>query len=179
IEVARDLPSDALVVVLIPDSGRNYLSKIFDDRWMIDHGFISTEGPTARDVLDARASDLPALVRIHPDETARAAIDMMRRFDVSQLVVAAPEPPLQPKEIEGSVRELELMNRIFHEPAVLGRRIGDVMTRPLPTVGIGEGVSDVVTMLEGSPAVVVLDGGRPCAVLSRSDVLAFLDEGTP
>ncbi len=177
IEVARELPADALVVVLIPDSGRNYLSKIFDDRWMIDHGFISIAGPTARDVVDARASDLPALVLIHPDQPARAAVEMMRRLDVSQLVVAAPEPPLQPKEIEGSVRELELMNRVFHDPSVLDRRVGDVMTPPLPTVGIGEAVSDVVAMLEGCPAVVVLDGGRPCAVLSRSDVLAFLDTG--
>ena len=80
--------ADAMVVVLIPDSGRNYLSKIFDDRWMIDNGFISVDGPTARDVLEARASALPALVRIHPDEPARAAITLMRRLDVSQLVVA-------------------------------------------------------------------------------------------
>ncbi|HEY3832878.1 MAG TPA: cystathionine beta-synthase [Acidimicrobiia bacterium] len=179
IEVARELPAEAMVVVLIPDSGRNYLSKIFDDRWMIDHGFISVDGPTTRDVVEARASTLPALVRIHPDEPARAAIDMMRRLDVSQLVVAAPEPPLQPKEIEGSVRELELMNRVFHEPSVLDRRVGDVMTPPLPTVGIGEAVSEVVAMLEGCPAVVVLDGGRPCAVLSRSDVLKFVNEGAP
>jgi cystathionine beta-synthase len=84
---------------------------------------------------------------------------------------------LQPKEIEGSVRELELMNRVFHEPSVLAGRIGDYMTPPLPTVGIGEGVIEVVAVLEGSPAVVVLDGGRPCSVLSRSDVLAFLDSG--
>jgi cystathionine beta-synthase len=176
IEVARGLPTDALVVVLLPDSGRNYLSKIFDDRWMIDHGFLSVEeGPTTREVVQSRSSDLPALVRIHPDEPVRAAIDTMRRLGVSQLVVAAPEPPLQPKEIEGSVRELELMNRVFHDPAVLDRRIGDLMTPPLPTVGIGEPVSDVVSVLEGSPAVVVLDGGRPCAVLTRSDLLAFLD----
>ena len=115
-------PAEAMVVVLIPDSGRNYLSKIFDDRWMIDHGFISVDGPTTRDVLEARAS---ATCRRScasiPTRPARAAIDMMRRLDVSQLVVAAPEPPLQPKEIEGSVRELELMNRVFHEPAVLDR----------------------------------------------------------
>src|SRR3954470_17546707 len=58
LEVARELPPDAMVVVLIPDSGRNYLSKTFDDRWMIDHGFISVEGPTARDVLQARSSEL-------------------------------------------------------------------------------------------------------------------------
>ncbi len=176
IEVGRDLGPEAMVVVLLPDSGRNYLSKIFDDRWMVDHGFLAVaDGPTARDVLLARSSELPALVRIHPDEPVRAAIDTMRRLDVSQLVVAAPEPPLQPKEIEGSVRELELMNIVFHDPAVLDRRIGDMMTPPLPTVGIGEAVSAVVAVLEGCPAVVVLDGGRPCAVLTRSDLLAFLD----
>ena len=61
------------------------------------------------------------------------------------------------------MRELELMNQVFHEPSVLDRRIGDVMTPPLPTVGIGEAVSEVVAMLEGCPAVVVLDGGLPSA----------------
>jgi cystathionine beta-synthase len=175
--VARELGPDDIVVVLLPDSGRNYLSKIFDDRWMVDNGFITADGgPTARDVLAARsARHLPPLVRISPDESVRKAIDMLRDLDVSQLVVASQEPPLQPKEIEGSVRELELMDLVFRDSGVLDRRIGDVMSPPLPTVGIGETVTRVVEMLDSSSALVVLDGGRPNGVLTRSDVLAFLE----
>jgi cystathionine beta-synthase len=114
-------------------------------------------------------------VLVHPDAPARKAIDTMRELGVSQLVVASQEPPLQPKEVEGSVRELELMDRVFREPDVLDRRIGDVMSPPLPSVGIGESVTRVVELLDTTSALVVLDGGRPAAVLARSDVLAFLE----
>jgi cystathionine beta-synthase len=162
--------------VLLPDSGRNYLSKIFDDDWMLANGFVEAERPTTRDVLEARSDQLPALVRVHPDASAREAIKMLRMLDVSQLVVASQEPPLQAKEIEGSVRELELMHEVTRNPAVLDRPVSDVQSPPLPTVGVGEPVARIVELLDQGPAVVVLDGGRPCSVLTRSDVLAFLSE---
>src|SRR5450631_1842005 len=119
LEVGAELGPDALVVVLLPDSGRNYLSKIYDDQWMLENGFGEAEPPTTHDVLEARSDALPPLVRVHPDSTAREAIAMLRRLDVSQLVVASQEPPLQAKEVEGSVRELELMHQISQDPSVL------------------------------------------------------------
>ena len=112
LEVGAELGPDAVVVVLLPDSGRNYLSKIYDDQWMLENGFGEADRPTTRDVLEARSDALPPLVRVHPDSTAREAIALLRRLDVSQLVVASQEPPLQAKEVEGSVRELELMHQI-------------------------------------------------------------------
>jgi cystathionine beta-synthase len=178
LEVGAELGPDAVVVVLLPDSGRNYLSKIYDDRWMLENGFGEAEPPTTRDVLEARSDALPPLVRVHPDSTAREAIALLRRLDVSQLVVSSQEPPLQAKEVEGSVRELELMHQISQDPSVLDRPVGEVQSPPLPTVGVGEPVSRVVELLDQGPAVVVLDGGRPCAVLTRSDVLAFLSAHT-
>jgi cystathionine beta-synthase len=129
-------------------------------------------------VLEARSDALPPLVRVHPASTAREAIAMLRRLDVSQLVVASQEPPLQAKEVEGSVRELELMHQISQDPSVLDRPVGEVQSPPLPTVGVGEPVARVVELLDQGPAVVVLDGGRPCSVLTRSDVLAFLSDRT-
>jgi cystathionine beta-synthase len=176
--VARELPADAVVVVLLPDSGRNYLSKIFDDDWMRDNGFVDAEGPTARDVLAHRSVDLPPLVRVHPDSTARDAIATMRELDVSQLVVASQEPPLQAKEVEGSIRELELMDLVYRNPAMLDARVGDIMSPQLPTVGIGESVTQLVAVLDSCPAVAVLDSGRPCAILTSTDVLKFLADGT-
>jgi cystathionine beta-synthase len=176
LQVGAELGPDAVVVVLLPDSGRNYLSKIFDDEWMIENGFLEAERPTTRDLLEARSDQLPPLVRVHPDATAREAIKLLRKLDVSQLVVATQEPPLQAKEVEGSVRELELMHEISRDPGVLDRPVSEVQSPPLPTVGVGEPLARVVALLDQGPAVVVLDGGRPCAVLTRSDVLAFLSE---
>ncbi len=179
IEVGRELGPDDVVVVLLPDSGRNYLSKLYDDRWMIDNGFLAVDGPTTADIVAARSVALPPLVRVHPDTPARDAVAMMRELAVSQLVVASQEPPLQSKEIEGSVRELELMDRIARDAAVLDRPVGAVQSPPLSTVGVGESVSAVVDALDACPAVVVIDGGRPTAVLTRTDVLAYLSQRTP
>jgi len=178
LEVGAELGPEAVVVVLLPDSGRNYLSKIYDDQWMLENGFGEADRPTTRDVLEARSDALPPLVRVHPDSTAREAVALLRRLDVSQLVVASQEPPLQAKEVEGSVRELELMHEISRDPSVLDRAVSEVQSPPLPTVGIGEPVARVVELLDQGPAVVVLDGGRPCSVLTRSDVLAFLSAHT-
>jgi cystathionine beta-synthase len=179
IEVARDCGPDDVVVVLLPDSGRNYLSKLYDDRWMIDNGFLAVDGATTADILRARSDALPPLVRVHPDMPARGATALMRELDVSQLVVASQEPPLQAKEIEGSVRELELMDLIVRDPLVLDRPVGEVQSPPLPTVGIGDTVTAVVELLNSCPAVVVIDGGRPTAVLTRTDVLAYLAQRSP
>ncbi len=179
IEVARDCERGDVIVVLLPDSGRNYLSKLYDDRWMIDNGFLAADGPTTSDILFARSDALPPLVRVDPETPARDAIAMMRELDVSQLVVASQEPPLQAKEVEGSVRELELMDLVVRDPAVLDHPVGAVQSPPLPTVGIGDRVTAVVEMLETCPAVVVLDGGRPSAVLTRTDVLAYLAQRSP
>ncbi|HEX4493257.1 MAG TPA: cystathionine beta-synthase [Acidimicrobiia bacterium] len=178
LEVGAELGPDAVVVVLLPDSGRNYLSKIFDDDWMLENGFLEAERPTTRDLLEARSDTLPPLVRVHPNATAREAIKLLRKIDVSQLVVATQEPPLQAKEVEGSIRELELMHEISRDPDVLDRPVSEVQSPPLPTIGVGEPLARVVELLDQGPAVVVLDGGRPCAVLTRSDVLAFLSERT-
>ncbi len=174
IEVGRALGPEAVVVVLLPDSGRNYLSKLYDDRWMIDNGFLAVDGPTASDILAARSDAIPPLVRVHPDTLVRDVVATMRDLDVSQLVVASQAPPLQAKEVEGSVRELELMDRIVRDAGVLDRPIGEVQSPPLPSIGVGDAVTAVVDALDSCPAVVLIDGGRPTAVLTRTDVLAYL-----
>src|SRR5689334_11394786 len=86
--VGRELGPDAVVVVLLPDSGRNYLSKIFDDQWMTDFGFVSASGPTAGDVLRSKDATVPELVLVTPDEPVRHAIALIRELGVSQVVVS-------------------------------------------------------------------------------------------
>jgi cystathionine beta-synthase len=173
--VARDAAPDEVIVVLLPDSGRNYLSKIFDDQWMFDMGFLRAEGPVAGDVLATKGDHIPDLVLITPDEPARDAIKLMRETGVSQLVVSVTkELPLAAKEVVGTVRDLELMDLGFRDAEVLERPIGDIMSPPMPMLGIGEPVARVVECLDAQPSVLAVDGGHPIGVLTRADVLNFL-----
>jgi len=180
LEVARPLGADAVVVVLLPDSGRSYLSKIFDDQWMFDMGFLRGEGLVAGDVLAAKGKGrLPDLVLVLPEEQVRDAITVMHDTGVSQVVVSVTkELPLAAKEVVGTLRELELMDLIFRDDGVLDRPISHIMSPPMPMIGIGEPVARVVSCLEQGPSVLVLDGGHPIGVLTRSDVLSYLAERT-
>jgi len=174
--LGRELGPDALVVVLLPDSGRNYLSKIYDDRWMTDYGFlVAGPGPCAGDVIGAKTTDVPELVVVEPTRPARQAVELMRELGISQVPVSvSTQRPLAEKEIVGTVRELELMERAFADPGVLDRPVADVMGHRLPVVGIGEPVGRLVAELESANAVLVLDGGHPFTVISRADLLNFL-----
>jgi cystathionine beta-synthase len=174
IEVGRELGPEHVVVVLIPDSGRGYLSKLYSDEWMADYGFLRASGRTAGDLLARKSSTLPALVHVHPDESVRDVISVLREFGVSQVPVVKAEPPLVAAEVMGSVQDRELMDRAFEDPSMLDRPIAEVMGPPLPTLGSGEAVEIAVARLETAPAVLVLDAGHPIGILSRSDVLEFL-----
>ena len=175
LEIGKELGPEHVVVLIIPDSGRGYLSKVYDDDWMSDYGFLSAVGQTAGDILGRKAADLPALVHVHLDEKVRDVISTMREFEVSQVPVVRAEPPLRTSsEVAGSVAERELMSRAFSDPAVLDRPVAEVMSPPLPSVGLGEPVDVVVGALDAATAVLVLDAGHPVGILTRSDLLAFL-----
>ncbi len=178
--VAREAGPDDVIVVLLPDSGRNYLSKIFDDQWMFDMGFLRADGPIAGDVLAAKGGELPELVLITPEEPVRDAIKLMHDNGVSQLVVSVTKDlPLAAKEVTGSLRELELMDRAFRDPSLLDRPVAEIMSPPMPMIGFGEPVGRVVECLDAGSAVLVLEGGHPIGLLSRADVLGFLASRTP
>ena len=132
----------------IPDSGRGYLSKLYDDGWMADHGFLRAAGPTVGDLLRGRDADLPSLVHTHPDETVRTAIEILREFEVSQMPVVKHEPPVVLAEVVGAVSERELLQASVADPGALDRPVGEVMGPPLPTVGIGEPVDVAIERLE-------------------------------
>ena len=176
--VGAELGPDDLVVVLLPDSGRGYLSKLYNDRWMTDLGFVKDcDGPCAGDVMAAKGTRTPDLVLITPEENGRRAVELMRVHGVSQVIVSVEtDPPLAEKEVVGTVSELSLMERVFADQQVLDSPVAAVMGPRLPMVGIGEPVGRLVETLESASALLVLDGGHPVGVLSRSDLLAFLDE---
>lgn len=175
LRVAERAAPEDLVVVLLPDSGRGYLSKIFNDEWMADYGFLASSAEvTVGDVLARKGARLPQFVHVHPSETVREAIDVLREYAVSQMPVVKAEPPVMAAEVVGSVVERDLLDALFTGRAALADPLERHMSPPLPVVGAGEPVAAAMTALEKADAAVVLDDGKPSGVVTRQDLLAFL-----
>src|SRR5437667_2342391 len=176
LRVARRAGPDDVVVVLLPDGGRGYLSKIFNDEWMARYGFLAVSGTeaTVGEVLEGKGLRLPELVHVHPTETVREAIDVMREYAVSQLPVLKAEPPVVTGEVAGSIAEKDLLDALFRGQANLHDMIERHMGPPLPMIGGGQPVSEAVELLENSDAALVLVDGKPRGVLTRQDLLAHL-----
>jgi cystathionine beta-synthase len=176
LRVAETARPDDVIVVILPDGGRGYLSKIFNDDWMADYGFLraQTAEPTVADLLAARDNGtMPALVHIHPEETVAQAIALLREYDVSQLPVVGQEPPLMAAEVAGAVAERDLLDALVAGRAKPDDPVKDHMVPPLPVVGQGEPVSRAAKALETAGAALVHVDGKPAAVLTRQDLLAF------
>lgn len=172
---ARTLPADAVVVVLLPDSGRGYMSKIFDDTWMASYGFLrGEETRTVGDVLAAKSGSMPALVHTHPNETVRDAIEILREYGVSQMPIVKAEPPIMAGEVAGAVSERALLDALYTGHAHLADSVEKHMEPGLPLVGAGEPVESVREQLATHDALMVVDGGKPIGVLTRADLLAIL-----
>ena len=176
LRVAKELGPDDVMVVLLPDGGRGYLSKIFNDEWMADFGFLvkASGEPTVGEVLRRKGSALPELVHVHPHETVGSAIAILREYGVSQMPVVKEEPPVMAAEVVGSVMETALLEAVFTDRAALDAPLERHMSKPLPAVGSGEPVSAAMVALEQASAALVLDDGKPVGILTRSDLLGFL-----
>jgi cystathionine beta-synthase len=179
LRVAASAGPDDIIVVLLPDGGRGYLSKIFNDDWMADYGFLTaqTAEPKIAEVLARKSAGLPAFVHAHPGETVADVIAILREYNVSQLPVMKEEPPVRAAEVVGSVVERDLLEALVSGRASPKDRVGDHMSAPLPMVGSGEQVSRAVEALEKAGAAVVLVDGRPAGMITRQDVLTFLAGG--
>ena len=183
LRVAAEAGPSALIVVLLPDGGRGYLSKIFNDSWMSSYGFLRTplDGtlpePTVGDVLRGKSGGLPDLVHTHPSETVRDAIGILREYGVSQMPVVGAEPPVMAGEVAGSVSERELLSAVFEGRAQLIDAVALHMSPPLPLIGAGDQVSAAAKVLRDVDAVMVVEGGKPVGVITRHDLLGYLSEG--
>ena len=179
LRVAQNAGPEDVIVVLLPDGGRGYLSKIFNDEWMADYGFLSAETgePLVGDVLARKERGLPEFVHAHPGETVAQAIALLREYDVSQLPVVNSEPPVMAAEVVGSIVERDLLDALVTGRARPDDPLTGHMSAPLPTVGSGEAVSSAVAALERAGAAVVYVDGKPAAMLTRQDLLTFLAGG--
>ena len=179
IQVARKLGPEARVLMMFPDSGRSYLSKFYDDNWMIQYGFLerTTPPPAVEEVLRFRrvGHEVPDLVTIGSHEKVGAAIDVMQRYGISQLPVVRGEPVDSLADVVGSLQERELLERVFRNADALNEDVAVAMQPPLRAVDADASVNEVYEGLSGgSGAVVVASGGRPTGILTRSDLLEFL-----
>jgi cystathionine beta-synthase len=168
---------NAVIVVLLPDSGRGYLTKVFNDEWLAQYGFATDSAApeqTIGEVLRGKDGRLPDLVHTHPAETIAEAIAILEEYGVSQMPVVRAEPPIVAAEVAGSVSERTLLDALFTGVAHLTDRVEDHMSPPLPTIGSAESTRAAVAILEDADAVLVHEDGKPVGVLTRQDLLAFL-----
>lgn len=166
---------DAVIVVLLPDSGRGYLGKIFSDEWLGQYGFLPATGTqTVGEVLRGKKGEIPDLVHTHPNETIAEAVHILQEYGVSQMPVVRAEPPIVAAEVAGSVSERKLLDALFSGNAKLVDPVEDHMDAPLPSIGSNEPVSEAVRALEGADALLVQEDGKPIGVVTRQDLLAYL-----
>ena len=181
LQVAKRLGPGSTVLMTFPDGGRSYLSKVYDDNWMIQYGFIERRAPvpSVGEVVGAKDGDgdgaVPELVVVDAHKKVGAAIDLMQRYGISQLPVARHETADELTDIVGSISERSLLDRVFRNPDALNDDVAVAMQPPLATVDAAASVDEVFAELTGSGgAVVVGRAGKPVAIITRSDLLEFL-----
>jgi cystathionine beta-synthase len=182
LKVARELGEGKTVVTLFPDSGRAYLSKFFDDNYLIELGFLERREPAPKvaEVLQFKGGDgdVPDLVTIESHQKVGQAIDLMQQYGISQLPVMRHGSAGSLADVVGSLQERGLLDLVFRNPDALNDDVAAAMQPPLAAVEADESVDEVFAALSGgSAAVVVASGGKPTGMLTRSDLLEYLAHG--
>ena len=170
LKVATELSENDVMVVLLPDTGRNYLSKMFSDEWMRANGFIETPGAKARvaEVLKRKRS-IPALLFVRTNDKVRDAIELMREYDISQM------PVFKGDEMVGSVSESSLLAKVFMEPGLLDKEVSNVMEKSFLTVDENEALEKAYAMLaSGEQAVIVTRAKKPIGIVTKIDLIEHL-----
>ncbi|HVN68929.1 MAG TPA: cystathionine beta-synthase [Candidatus Binatia bacterium] len=170
VKLAQTLPAEAIVVVMLPDSGRGYMSKIFNDDWMIANGFLADakRRATVGDVLRGK-TPLPPMIVVQHDDTVKTALDLLRRYEISQL------PVMRGREQVGSVNDVGVMQSVFDHADIIHQPVSEVMGRAFPALEQSEEIERAYKLLTlANPAIVVTDEGEPIGVVTRQDIISFL-----
>jgi cystathionine beta-synthase len=181
IEVAKQLGKGKTVVTLIPDSGRPYLSKFYDDNYMLDLGFLERDAPspTIEEVLSAKKTEepkVPDLITISSQQKVGEAIDLMQQYGISQLPVVRDGDLDSLADVIGSLQDRDLLDRVFKNPDALHENVSSAMQPPLAAIDADEKLDEVFSTLSNgrANAVVVARAGKPIGVLTRTDLLEYL-----
>ncbi len=170
---------EAVIVVILPDGGRSYMSKLYNDEWLRANGLLATTGAATRvaDLLAARhrGVELPDLVVVRTTERAGDAIDRLQQYGISQMPVSQDARGDALAGIVGSVSEKGLLDRAYRDPTIVERTVGEVMDRPLPTIEVGASLDEAFGLLAaGASAVLAVRSGRPSGVITKLDLLEYL-----
>lgn len=177
LKVAKDLPADAVMVILLPDGGRGYLNKVFSDKWMESYGFTQVSNEkTVADVIGLKPGSIPDLVHAHPTDTVRDAIQIMTKYGVSQLPVLSAEPPVVMGEVVGALEERSLLEQVFSGEAKMTDAVAKFIGAPLGLIGVHEAISEAREAFTNADALLVTEDGKPVAVVTRHDLLTFLSD---
>src|SRR5205085_504049 len=182
LEVAKRLGPGSTILSMLPDSGRSYLSKFYDDNWMLEHGFVERRAPspTVEQLLSSKRAEettVPALVTISSHQKVGEAIDVMQQYSISQLpVVRDGDGTVESlADVIGSLQDRDLLDRVFKNPDALHEDVANAMQPPLATIDLRDTLDEVFPTLTGrTNAVVVAREGRPVGVITRSDLLEYL-----
>src|SRR5256884_5909836 len=168
--VAQDRGPDEVIVVLFPDTGRNYLAKFFNDEWMRQNGYLARLGAVRiREVLASHPKGLPQLVTVEAGTSVGEAIDLMQRYGISQLPVVE---GANGQGVVGTLQERTLLDRVYRDPAVVSTAVSTAMDAPLSRVGVDSSLDDAFEpLLRGEQAGVVVEGGRAMAGVTRADLV--------
>ncbi len=169
----------AVVVVILPDGGRNYLSKLYNDEWMRNNGLLATTGSFIRIAQlladDHHIGERPALVLARTTERVGDAIETLQAHGISQMPVSERPEGDDVAGLVGSISEKGLLDRAYRDPSIVERTVGEVMDRPLPLVEATATLDDAFAALSGgTPAVIAVAADRPVGIVTRLDLLEYL-----
>jgi cystathionine beta-synthase len=175
IQVAVDSKPDDVIVVLLPDTGRNYLSKFFSDEWMRQNGYLQRLVPArVREVIDSQSDGVPELVSVGAGKSVGEAIDLMQQYGISQLLVTE-NGTTAGGGVVGSIQERTLLDRVYRDPAVVTTSVSTAMDPPFARVASGAPIEEAFeALLGGEPALMIVEGDVPVGVITRSDLLEFV-----
>ncbi len=168
----------ALMVVVLPDGGRSYLSKLYDDEWMRKNGLLGSGAgrERVRAVLTGRhhGPELPPVVLARTTERVAQVIETLQQWGISQMPVTERDDDAI-EGIVGSVDERQLLDRVFRDPGTVDRTVGEVMARPLPTIDLDASLDEAFEVLaSGASALIAVRDGRPAGVITKLDLLEHL-----
>ncbi|MFZ0128460.1 MAG: cystathionine beta-synthase [Candidatus Dormiibacterota bacterium] len=175
IQVAVDSKPDDVIVVLLPDTGRNYLSKFFSDEWMRQNGYLQRLVPArVREVIDSHSDGVPELVSVGAGKSVGEAIDLMQQYGISQLLVTE-NGSTSGGGVVGSIQERTLLDRIYRDPTMVTTSVSTAMDPPFARVAAGAPIEEAFeALLGGEPALMIVEGDVPVGVITRSDLLEFV-----
>jgi len=169
IQVARGLPAESLVVVILPDTGERYLSKVHNDAWMRDNHLLDPSAASARDLIGSKSRGLPGLLAVQAGEPLKRALAIVEQHDITQI------PVVRAGEVVGTLYDSDILRAALDDPAALDKPVEGWMADPLPIVTGDEPVASVTRLLAArNPAVLVREDGAVVGILTRFDMLQFI-----